>query len=62
MSNDLSKRGSPERNKIAMHTEREVHYWSKHLRIRREELQRAVDSVGNSATAVRKELGTGLRR
>ena len=39
MPNDLSKRGSPERNKIAMHKEREVHYWSKHLRIRREEFQ-----------------------
>ena len=57
MPDDLSKRGSPERNKILMHKEREVHYRSKHLRVRREELQRAVDRVGNSATAVRKELG-----
>ena len=34
----------------------EVHYWTKDLNISKEELQKAVDKVGNSAAAVRKEL------
>jgi 3-oxoacyl-[acyl-carrier-protein] synthase III len=33
-----------------------VHYWTKHLNISKEELQKIVDKVGNSAAAVRKEL------
>ena len=56
MAADLSKRGKPDRSKIAMHEDHEIRYWTKHLGISREELQRAVDKVGNSATAVRKEL------
>jgi hypothetical protein len=35
----------------------EVHYWTRHLRVSRDELQRAIEKVGNSAAAVRKELG-----
>ena len=57
MPDDLTKRGSPDRSKIAMHEEHEVHYWTKHLDVSRDELQRAVDKVGNSAAAVRKQLG-----
>jgi uncharacterized protein DUF3606 len=40
-----------------MSEEHEVRYWTKHLGITKEELQKAVDKVGNSAAAVRKELG-----
>jgi hypothetical protein len=57
MAEDLTKRGSSDRSKIAMHEEHEVHCWTKHFGISREALQRAVDKVGNSAAAVRKELG-----
>ena len=57
LSDDVSKRGKPDRSKITMHDDREVHYWTKHLGISREDLQRAVDKVGNSAAAVQKELG-----
>jgi 3-oxoacyl-[acyl-carrier-protein] synthase III len=32
-------------------------YWTKHLGVSKEELQRVVDKVGNSAAAVKKELG-----
>lgn len=46
------------RNHIAMTEELEVKYWTKHLGVSRDELQQAVDKVGNSAAAVRKELGT----
>jgi len=47
----------PLRNHIAMNEELEVKYWTKHLGVGRDELQRAVNKVGNSAAAVRKELG-----
>jgi hypothetical protein len=57
MPEKLTKRGKPDRSKIAMHEDHEVHYWTKHLGITRDELQRVVDKVGNSAAAVRKELG-----
>ena len=53
---DLKNRGQPDRSKINMHEDHEVRYWTKHLKVSKEELQKAVDKVGNSATAVRKEL------
>jgi hypothetical protein len=56
MSDNLSKRGQPDRSKIAMNEAFEIRYWIKHLGVSKEELQRAVDKVGNSATAVKKEL------
>ncbi len=57
MPDDLTKIGAPDRSKIAVGEEHEVKYWTKHLGISKEELQRAVDKVGNSAAAVKKELG-----
>jgi len=36
---------------------REVHYWTKHFNISKEESLKAIDKVVNSAAAVRKELG-----
>ena len=57
MADNLLNRGQPDRSKINMSEDYEVQYWTKHLGISREELQRAVDKVGNSASAVRKQLG-----
>lgn len=57
MADDKTNRGQPDRSKINMNEDYEVKYWTKHLGVSREELQRAVDKVGNSASAVRKELG-----
>ena len=57
MSDDVLKRGQPDRSRINMDADDEVKYWSKHLGVTREELQRLVDKVGNAASAVRKELG-----
>ena len=54
---NLTKRDQPDRSKINMHEDYEVKYWTKALGISREELQKAVDKVGSSAAAVRKELG-----
>jgi hypothetical protein len=56
MTDSLTKRDQPDRSKINMQQAHEVHYWTKHHNISKEELQRAIDKVGNSAAAVRKEL------
>lgn len=53
----LTRRGRPDRSKINMHEAHEVKYWTHALGISKEELQKAVDKVGNAAAAVRKELG-----
>ena len=52
----LTKRDQPDRSKINMHEAWEVKYWTHALGVSREKLQQAVDKVGNSAAAVRKEL------
>lgn len=52
----LTKREQPDRSKINMHEAWEVKYWSHALGVSRDKLQQAVDKVGNSAAAVRKEL------
>jgi len=44
---NLTKKDQRDRSKINMHEGFEVKYWTK----------KAVDRVGNSAAAVRKELG-----
>jgi hypothetical protein len=57
MGDDLLDKGQRDRGHIAMGQSHEVQYWTKHLGVTNEELRRAVDKVGNSAAAVRKELG-----
>lgn len=57
MADRLAVKGQQDRCHIAMSTDDEVRYWTKHLRVTKEELQKAIDKVGNSAAAVRKELG-----
>jgi hypothetical protein len=52
------KKGAPDRSKINMHEDFEVRHWTKILGVSKEQLQKAVDKVGNSAAAVRKELAT----
>ena len=54
----LTKRAQPDRSKINMHEAYEVKHWTHALGVSREQLQKAVDKVGNSAAAVRKELAT----
>ena len=56
MTDNLTKRDQPDRSKINMKQDYEVHYWTKHLNISKEELHKVVDKVGNSAAAIRKEL------
>jgi hypothetical protein len=47
----------PDRSKINMLEPMEVKYWSKRLGVDKQQLRVVVDRVGNSAAAVRKELG-----
>ena len=54
---NASKRDQPDRSKINMQRPGEVKYWSRALKVSKEDIQKAVDKVGNSAATVRKELG-----
>ena len=53
----LNKKAQLDRSKINMHEPFEVKYWTHALGVSKEELQKAVDKVGNSAATVRKQLG-----
>ena len=57
MADKLTQRHQPDRSKINMHEDYEVKYWTHALGVSKEDLRKAVDKVGNSAAAVRKELG-----
>ena len=57
MSDNKLNRGQPDRSLINLTEAYEVKYWMKHLGVSRDELQAAIDKVGNSAAAVRKQLG-----
>ncbi len=52
----LTKKEQRDRSKIHMHEAYEVKCWTKALGVSKEQLQKAVDKVGNSVAAVRKEL------
>lgn len=57
MSDDLNNRQDGDRQRIALGQEHEVRYWTEKLGVSREELERVVKKVGNSADKVREELG-----
>ena len=56
MSDDKSKRGPADRSRINMHEPYEVEYWTQKFGVNRDKLQRAVNAVGVSATAVEEWL------
>lgn len=57
MNEHLTTPEQPDRSKIDMKDAPAVHYWTKHFNISKQELRKAIDKVGNSAAAIRKELG-----
>jgi Protein of unknown function (DUF3606) len=57
MADDLKNRGAQDRARISLSEEHEVRYWTKTLGVTKEQLTAAVHKVGNSAEAVRRELG-----
>lgn len=56
MADDKNNRGAQDRARISMSEDYEVRYWTETLGVTRDELQHAVDQVGNSAEAVREFL------
>ena len=53
----ISKTVSPDRSKIIIEHEDHIKYWTRHFGVTKDELTRAIERVGNSAAAVRKQLG-----
>ena len=47
---------TPDRSKIVLEHEDHVKYWTRHFGVTKHELARAIERVGNSAAAVRKQL------
>jgi hypothetical protein len=62
MSDDKSKPGSPDRDRIDLNDPDEVRNWTKSLNVSKEELQRAVDAVGNTPGKVYDYLGRNRTR
>jgi hypothetical protein len=56
---DKSQRGSPDNQRISLTQDYEVRDWCKSLGVSEQELRAVVEKVGNSADAVRRELGKG---
>ncbi len=54
---NLTKRGQPDRSKINMHEAYEVKYWTHALGVSKEDLQKAVDKVGNLPPSARSWRG-----
>ncbi len=57
MGDVLASKGERDRSHIATQDQAEVRHWLKHFGVTKSELQRAIDKVGNSVAAVRKQLG-----
>ena len=57
MPDDKKQSGRPDRDKINVKEDYELRDWSKKFGVSKEELKKAVQKVGTSAEAVRKQLG-----
>jgi Protein of unknown function (DUF3606) len=53
----ISKTVAPDRSKIVIEYEDHIKYWTRHFGVTKDELTRAIERLGNSAAAVRKQLG-----
>jgi len=58
MSDDKTKTGGPDRDRINVNESYEVQYWTKKFGCTPEELRKAVTKVGPMAKDVEKELGS----
>ncbi|MGY8564603.1 DUF3606 domain-containing protein [Paracidovorax citrulli] len=57
MSDDKTKSGSPDRDRINLNEDYEVQYWTKALGVTAAQLKEAIKAVGPTAAAVRRHLG-----
>lgn len=62
MSDDKTNRGSPDRDRIDMNDPDEVRNWTRSLGVTKDELQNAVEAVGNAAGKVYDYLGRNRSR
>jgi hypothetical protein len=62
MSDDKGKRGHPDRDRIDLDDPDEVRNWTQSLGVTREELQRAVEAVGDTPGKVYDYLGRNRTR
>ena len=56
MSDNLSKKGMQDRTRINTGEDHELRYWSEKFGVSQDRLKAAVQKVGNSVSAVEKEL------
>lgn len=56
MADDKNARGPQDSSRIAMGEDYEVEYWMDKFGVTRDQLQKAVDAVGNGADAVERHL------
>ena len=56
MSDDKSKKGMQDRTRINTEEDYELRYWSEKSGVSQDQLKAAVKKVGNSVSAVEKEL------
>jgi hypothetical protein len=61
MTDDKSKTGSPDRDRINVHEAYEVQHWSKKFGVTPEQLKVAVTAAGTSAKAVEAHLKSQKR-
>ena len=57
MSDDKRKTGSPDRDRINVHEDYEVRYWTEKWDVSKAQLVEAVQRAGVSVQAVARELG-----
>jgi hypothetical protein len=56
MTDDKSKKGAQDQNRINISQEYEVRYWSKKFGVTPDQLRATIRKVGNSVAAVEREL------
>ena len=56
MADSKTLRGPQDSSRIAMGEDYEVAYWTQKYGVTREQLRKAVDAVGNSASAIEQHL------
>jgi hypothetical protein len=56
MTDDRSNKGGQDQTRISTNEDYELRYWSEKFGVSQERLKQAVQKVGNSVSAVEKEL------
>jgi hypothetical protein len=57
MPDDPTKKGGPDRDRVNIHEEHEMRYWTERLGVSRDKLQDAVKKVGPMVDDIEAELG-----